>query len=211
MPYFDEKCKLPENKYLSQLQDINNESVLIAALDEVKNEFLGNADFQLNSPTNIKPDVEDVDDQNFNARKSIYNLLKSCHMNGDAYERLATNLEKYHLPLPITTKLLQICRVQICRIETSQGTIFKEHSLIPKYESSTWSVDIDLSSSYAMKLLESSITFNLNIKETNSNSEQCTTKSIVMTSEKFSELRYKVAEALKTLNDLKKRKMFSPS
>ena len=138
------------------------------------------------------------------APRGIYNLLKSIKSNTNGYKELETDLVKSGLSKNFNNYLGEICRaMQMSQNESKKN----EKPMIPNYNSSSWSVDIDLSSSYAKKLLETSVTINLELNEANGNERS--TKTIMMTSDKFSDLRFKVAEALKTLQDLKKRKMFA--
>ena len=138
------------------------------------------------------------------ARRCIYNLLKSIKSNTNGYKELETDLVESGLSINFKNYLGEICRaIQMDQSESKKN----EKRMIPNYNSSSWSVDIDLSSSYAKKLLETSVTINLELNEVNGNERS--TKTIMMTSDKFSDLRFKVAEALKTLQDLKKRKMFA--
>ena len=187
-----------EKKYLSYLRQITDENRLMEALDVVKNEFVSTKALDY-----IEVDKEDLDGESFKIRKCIYSLLKYIRDNKDEYDILGSNWEHYIISsLDFTKHLKEVCT----------GIVNDPHGLeidkihIPTYLSSTWSVDIDLSSSYAKKLLETSVTLNLNIKDPNGN---ISSRSLMMTSEKFSELRYNVAEALKTFNDLNKKKIFS--
>ena len=193
------------NKYLSQLRNISNETILIAALDHVKGEFICDSDLSLNISEYNNLENDDLDEQNFRARKCIYKFLKSLTTNVEKYDILESTIDESEFSSTFTTYLKEVSRA----IMVNHGK--KEPILIPKYDSSTWSVDIDLSSSYAMKLLDTSVMLSLNTKTTQNDTKQNCTRSILMTPEKFSELRYKVAEALKSLQDLKKRKMFATS
>ena len=201
-----QKNKRMENKYLSQIRNITNETILIAALDQVKKEFLKDSDLISHIPQYNNSEIDELDEQNFRARNCIYKFLKSLPTNIEKYDTLESTIEESEFSSTFTNYLKVVSRAIM---ENHDGK--KETILIPKYDSSTWSVDIDLSSSYAMKLLETSVMLNLNTKTTQNDTEQNCTRSIVMTSEKYSELRYKVAEALKSLQDLKKRKMFATS
>ena len=196
MSSLDNKKSILDKKYLSFLRQITDDNRLIEALDVVKNEFVSTDDY-------VEVDKEDVDGEDFKIRKCIYNLLKYIRDNKDEYDILESNLEHSVISsLAFTKHLKEVCRA----IVNDQHVLESEKIYIPTYTSSTWSVDIDLSSSYAKKLLETSVVLNLNIKEPNGN---ISSRSLMMTSEKFSELRYNVAEALKALNDLKKKKIFS--
>ena len=193
------------NKYLSQLSNVTNETILIAALDHVKKEFLNDSDLSLHIPQYQSSEIDDLDEQNLRARSCIYRFLKSLTTTEENYEVLESTIEESEFSSTFTNFLKEVSHA----IMVNHGK--KEPILIPKYDSSTWSVDIDLSSSYAMKLLETSVMLGLNTKTTQNDTEKNCTHSIVMTSEKFSELRYKVAEALKSLQDIKKKKMLATS
>ena len=196
MSSLDNKKSILDKKYLSFLRQITDDNRLIEALDVVKNEFVSTDDY-------VEVDKEDVDGENFKIRQCIYKLLKYIRDNKDEYDILESNLDHSIISsLAFTQHLKEVCRA----IVNDQHVLESEKIYIPTYTSSTWSVDIDLSSSYAKKLLETSVTLNLNIKDPNG---EISSSSLMMTSEKFSELRYNVAEALKTLNDLKKKKIFS--
>ena len=204
MPSLEEKPKSFGNKYFGQLQSVKDENVLLLALDEVKNEFITNSDIQINVPEFNQEDAANLHEESFMARRCIYSLLKSIKSNTNGYKELETDLVKSGLSTNFKNYLSETCRaVQLDQIESQTN----EKPMIPNYNSSSWSVDIDLSSSYAKKLLETSVTINLELNEANGNERS--TKTIMMTSDKFSDLRFKVAEALKTLQDLKKRKMFA--
>ena len=204
MPSVGEKSKTFGNNHFLQLQHINDENVLLLALDKVKKELLKGSNVQINVPDSSEEDALNVDDQNFKARRCIYSLLKSISNNPDGYQELKSDLSKSNLSSNFKNYLDQICKAML---ETQLVNRQSETTLIPFYTSSSWSVDIDLSSSYAKKLLETSITLSLELKEANGKDKS--TEVIMMTAEKFSDLRFKVADALKTLQDLKKRKMFS--
>ena len=204
MPSLEEKPKSFGNKYFGQLQSVKDENVLLLALDEVKNEFITNSDIQINVPEFNQEDAANLHEESFMARRCIYSLLKLIKSNTNGYKELETDLVKSGLSTNFKNYLSEICRaVQLDQIESQKN----EKPMIPNYNSSSWSVDIDLSSSYAKKLLETSVTINLELNEANGNERS--TKTIMMTSDKFSDLRFKVAEALKTVQDLKKRKMFA--
>ena len=204
MPSLEENPKSFGNKYFGQLQSIKDGNVLLLALDEVKNEFVTNSDIQINVPEFDKEGVTNLHEESFMARRCIYNLLKSINRNTNGYKELETDLVKSGLSKNFKNYLGEICRA----IQMDQSESKKiEKRMIPNYNSSSWAVDIDLSSSYAKKLLETSVTINLELNEVNGNERS--TKTIMMTSDKFSDFRFKVAEALKTLQDLKKRKMFA--
>ena len=196
MSSLDSKKSILDKKYLSFLRQITDDNRLIEALDVVKNEFVSTDDY-------VEVDKEDVDGENFRLRQCIYNLLKYIRDNKNEYNILESNLDHSIISsLAFTKHLKEVCRA----IVNDQHVLESEKIYIPTYTSSTWSVDIDLSSSYAKKLLETSVTLNFNIKDPKG---KISSRSLMMTSEKFSELRYNVAEALKTLNDLKKKKIFS--
>ena len=196
MSSLDNKKSILDKKYLSFLRQITDDNRLIEALDVVKNEFVSTDNY-------VEVDKEDVDGENFRLRQCMYNLLKYIRDNKNEYNILESNLDHSIISSLVFTKHLN----EVCR-----AIVIDPHGLeakqihIPTYLSSTWSVDIDLSSSYAKKLLETSVMLNLNIKDPNG---KISSRSLMMTSEKFSELRYNVAEALKTLNDSKKKKIFS--
>ena len=198
MSSLDNKKSILDKKYLSFLRQIPDDDRLIEALDVVKNEFVSTDALDYG-----QVDKEDVDGENFKIRQCIYNLLKHIRDNKEEHDILESNLDHSIISSPAFTKHLK----EVCRaiVNDPNGLEVKKIH-IPTYLSSTWSVDIDLSSSYAKKLLETSVTLNLNIKEPNG---KISSRSLMMTSEKFSELRYNVAEALKTLNDSKKKKIFS--
>ena len=198
MSSLDNKKSILDKKYLSFLRQITDDNRLIEALDVVKNEFVSTDALDY-----VEVDKEDVDGENFKIRQCIYNLLKYIRDNKEEYDILESNLDHSIISsLAFTQHLKEVCRA----IVNDQHVLESEKIYIPTYTSSTWSVDIDLSSSYAKKLLETSVTLNLNIKDPNG---KISSRSLMMTSEKFSELRYNVAEALKTLNDLRKKKIFS--
>ena len=198
MSSLDNKKSVLEKKYLSFLRQITDDDRLIEALDVVKIEFVSTdaLDYDV-------MDKEDVDGENFKIRQCIYNLFKYIRDYKNEYNILESNLDHSIISsLAFTKHLKEVCRV----IVNDPHVLEVEKIYIPTYTSSTWSVDIDLSSSYAKKLLETSVTLNLNIKDPDG---KISSRCLVMTSEKFSELRYNVAEALKTLNDLNKKKIFS--
>ena len=198
MTSLDHKKSMLEKKYISYLRQITDDNRLIEALDVVKKEFVST-----DSLDYVEVDKEDVDGENFKIRQCIYKLLKYIRDNKDEYDILESNLDHSLISsLAFTQHLKKVCRA----IVNDPHGLEAKQIHIPTYTSSTWSVDIDLSSSYAKKLLETSVTLNLNIKDPNG---KISSRSLMMTSEKFSELRYNVAEALKTLNDLNKKKIFS--
>ena len=206
MPAIANNSKTLGNKYVGQLQNIKNETVLLLALDEVKNEFVSSADIQIDIPKYNEEHVDAPYEQSFMARRCIYTLLKSIGNSTDGYNELESNLEKSELPFTFKNSLRDVCKAMLI---TKRDNFVNETALIPDYISSSWSVDIDLSSSYAKKLLETSVMLNLELKGSNGKGQS--TSTFMMTSDKFNELRFKVADALKSLQDLKKRKMFAPS
>ena len=206
MPSVEDKPKSFRNKHFGQLQMIKNDVILRLALDEVKNEFVQNLDIHIDIPDTKEEDVDNMHEERFMARRFIYNLLKSIKSNADRYEELESDLEKSEFSSDFKDSLKEVCQAMLT---ITNGSLEDQACMLPKYKSCSWSVDIDLSSSYAKKLLETSVLLNLELEESNGNNKS--TKTIMMTSDKFNDLRFKVAEALKTLQDLKKRKMFAPT
>ena len=136
-----------ESKCFVTLVHIRDESVLCAALNDAKKEFLS-----CNANQENGSEVQD-DQLNFEARQSIYHLLRLLCINEEQRSNILRDINdnNYNFPPTFLSNLKDVCE------KLRQNGYKKCNTFIPQYKSCAWFVDVDLSSSYAAKLLECSI------------------------------------------------------
>ena len=111
-------------------------------------------------------------------------------------DKICKSLLAIGLPKIYSEKLVSLC------LKLHKNS--QEFNAVPRYDSCQWKLDVGISPSTILKLLEPSIEMNFTTRQREN--QEKTTEKFAMTAEQFGALRFKVAEALKTLYELEKSK-----